>query len=101
MSYHPYRHDQVVAVEGAEVVSHAENGAGAALQGASVDHAEDAGEALVRRGGFFDLQRTELAVAFKEYVDLLGVAVTVEVEKRLSSGVLVAFHNLRNGVVLQ
>ena len=99
--YHPNWHDQVFAVESAEVVSHTENGAGAALQGASVDHAEDTGEALVRRGCLFDLQRTELAVAFKENVDLLGVAVAVEVEERLASGVLVAFHDLRNGVVFE
>lgn len=92
--YHPNRNNQVISVEGAEVVSHTENGAGAALQGASVDHAEDTGEALVRRGGFFDLQRTELAVAFKEYVDFLGVAVAVKIEEGLTTCVLVAFHNL-------
>ena len=31
--YHPNRHDQVITVEGAEVVGHAEDGAGAALTG--------------------------------------------------------------------
>ena len=99
--YHPNWHDQVFAVEGAEVVCHAKDGAGAALQGGSVDHAENASEAFIRRGGLFDLQRTELAVAFKYHVDLFGVAVTVEIEKRLASGVLVTFHDLRNGVVFQ
>ena len=94
MSYHPYRHDQVVAVEGAEVVSHAENGAGTALQGGFVDHAENAGEAFIGRGSLFDLQRAELSVAFKEYVDFLGVAVAVKIEEGLMACVLVAFYDL-------
>ena len=99
--YHPNRHDQVIAVEGVEAVGHAEDGAGAALQGGFVDHAEDAGEAFIGRGGLFDLQRAKLSVAFKNHVDLLGVAVAVKVQLWLQSRVLVALHDLRDGIVLQ
>ena len=99
--YHPNRHNQIIAVEGAEFVGHAENGAGAELKWRLVDHLKDAGEAFVRRGGLFDLQRAELSVALENHVDLLGVAVSVEVEIRLQAGVLIALHDFRHGVVFQ
>ena len=99
--YHPNWDDQIIAVEGAEFVGHAEDGAGAELERGFVDHLEDAGQAFVRRGGLFDLQRAEFSVALEDDVDLFGVAVAVEVEIRLQARILIALHNLRNSVVFQ
>ena len=91
---HPNRDNQIIAVEGAEFVCHAKDGAGAELEGGFVDHVEDAGQALVRRGSLFDFQRTELAVALEDDVDLLSVTVAIEVEIRLQARILIALHNL-------
>ena len=46
-------------------------------------------------------QRAELAIALQNDVDFLGVTVTVEVEIRLKSRVLITLHDLRHGVVFQ
>ena len=77
--YHPDWHDQVIAIEGAEMICHAEDSAGAELKGRLVDHAKDSGQALVRQGGLLDLQGAELPVALQDDVDLLGVPITVEI----------------------
>lgn len=99
--YHPNRHDQIIPVEGAEMIRHAEDRTGAELEGRLVDHTENTGQAFARRGGFLDLQWEELPIPFKSHVDLLGVPVTVEIEIRLQSRVLVALHNLRHGEVFE
>ena len=59
------------------MIRHAEDRTGAELEWGLIDHVEDAGEPFVRRSSFLDLQRTEPAVAFKDRVDLLGIAVAV------------------------
>ena len=99
--YHPNRHDQIVSVKGAEMIRHTEDRAGAELKRALVDHPENTGQALVGRGGFLDLQRTELAIAFEDHVDLLGVAVAVEIEIWFQPNVLIALHDLRHGEVFE
>ena len=99
--YHPNRHNQIIAIKDVKYISHAEDGAGAELERGLVDHIKDAGETLVRRGGLFDFQRTKLAVALEDDIDLLGVAITVEVEIRLQPRILIAFHDLRHGEILQ
>ena len=91
----------MIAVKSAEFIGHAENCAGAELERGFVDHVEDAGQTFVRCGGFFDLKRTEFAVALEDDVDLLGVAVAVEVEIRLQSRILITLHDLRRGEVFQ
>ena len=45
-----------MAVEGAELLCHAENGAGAEFEWRFVDNAEDAGQAFIRRGGLIHLE---------------------------------------------
>lgn len=93
-SYHPNRDDQVITIEDAEFVRHADDGAGAELQGAFVDHIEDAGQAFVRRDVLFNLQRTELAITLQDHVDLLGIPVALEVEIGLQACILIALHGL-------
>lgn len=83
------------------MVGHAKDGTGADLKGRLVDHVKDAGQALVRQGGLFDLQRAELTVALKNDVDLLGVPIPVEIEIRFKTRVLIALHDLRYSKVFQ
>ena len=59
------------------------------------------GEAFIGRGGLFDLKRVQLSVAFQNHGVLSGVAVAVKTEVWFAAGVLVAFHDLRYGVILQ
>ena len=88
---HPYRHNQIIAVESAEFVCYAEDGAGAKLKGELVNHVKDTSQAFIRRGSFFDLQWTELAITLKDDINLLGIAVAVKVKIRLQPCVLIAF----------
>lgn len=98
---HPNRDNQIIAVEGAEFIRHAKDGACAELEWGFIDHIEYSGYAFIRRGGFLDLQRAELAIALQNDIDLLGIAVAIEVEIRLQPCVLITLHDLRYGVVFQ
>lgn len=98
-SYHPDRDNQVIAVESAEFIGHAKNGTDVQVEGRFVDHVKDTGETCVWRSGLLDFQRAKPAVALKDDVDLLGVTVAIEIEVRLQSRILVAFHDFRHGVV--
>jgi len=97
--YHPDRDNQIIAVESAELIGHAKDGADAQLEGGFVDHGKGTDEAFVWCSGFLDLQWAKLTIAPEDDVDLPGVTVAVEVEIRLQPRILIAFHNLRHGVV--
>ena len=100
-SYHPDRDDQVIAVESAEFIGHAKNGADAQLEGGFVDHVKDTGETCVWHSGLFNFQRAKPAVALEDDIDLFSVTVAVEVEVRLQPRILIALHDFRHGVVFQ
>lgn len=100
-SYHPDRHNQIVSIKRSELLRHAEDSAGAELEGTPIHHAKNTGQTLIGRSGLFDLQWTELPIAFQNDVDLFSISVAVEVEIRFLSRILIAFHNFRHGEVFQ
>ena len=91
----------MIPIKCAELFCHTENSARADLQGCAVNDAKGSEDALIGCCGFLDLKGTELAVAFHDNVDLLGVLITIEIEIRLKSRILIALHNLGYGKVLK
>lgn len=50
-SYHPDRHNQIVSIKRSELLRHAEDSAGAELEGTPIHHAKNTGQTLIGRSG--------------------------------------------------
>lgn len=67
------RHDQIVLIKSAQLVSHAQDSTSAALQWGLVDQVKYLRQFLWRRGHLFDLDGKQFSVPLQDQVDFSGI----------------------------
>ncbi len=95
------RHDQIVLIKSAQLVSHAQDSTSAALQRGLVDQVKHLRQFLWRRGHLFDLDGKQFSVPLQDQVDFSGILIPVIVQEWLLTGVLIGLDDFRYGIVFQ
>jgi hypothetical protein len=94
-------HNQIILVKGRQALRHTEHRTCATLQREFVNHVEYLSQLAAGGSGLFDFQWIQHTVALDDNVDLLAVLVSVIVDKRFFSSILIAFEDFTNCLVFQ